>query len=211
MSLAQTGLRVHTRVADLYGKPMDQTQQQIRLAVEELKERQEYELLNHPDFGLLHDAAFGSRIQTRTGPPAPEDFDELLSRRRSTEFFLAHPLTIAAFRRECTARGLYPDSVLVDGVPHTSWRGVPVLPSNKIPISAQRTSTVLAMRVGEDSSGVIGLRPSAVPDELEPGISVRFTGIDDRAVASYLVSSYYSAAILVPDALGLLENVEIGR
>jgi hypothetical protein len=30
-------------------------------------------------------------------------------------------------------------------------------------------------------------------------------------VMSYLVSAYYSAAILVPDALGVLENVEIGR
>jgi hypothetical protein len=211
LSVVQTGLRVHTRVSDLYRRPMDQTEQQIRLAVEELKERQEYELLNHPDFGLLHDAAFGQRLRTRTGPPAPEDLDELLSRRRSTEFFLAHPLTIAAFRRECTARGLYPDSVLVEGVPHTGWRGVPVLPSNKIPISRQRTSSVLAMRIGASSSGVIGLRPTAVPDELEPGISLRFTGIDDRAVASYLVSSYFSAAVLVPDALGMLEDVEIGR
>ncbi|WP_409000808.1 hypothetical protein, partial [Streptomyces europaeiscabiei] len=26
-----------------------------------------------------------------------------------------------------------------------------------------------------------------------------------------LVTAYYSAAVLVPDALGVLENVEIGR
>jgi hypothetical protein len=28
---------------------------------------------------------------------------------------------------------------------------------------------------------------------------------------SFLVSAYYCAAVLVPDALGILENVEIGR
>ena len=28
---------------------------------------------------------------------------------------------------------------------------------------------------------------------------------------TYLVSAYYSAAVLVPDALGILEDVEIGR
>jgi hypothetical protein len=28
---------------------------------------------------------------------------------------------------------------------------------------------------------------------------------------SYLVSTYYSAAILVPDALGVLEDVELGH
>jgi hypothetical protein len=36
-------------------------------------------------------------------------------------------------------------------------------------------------------------------------------GIDDRAIISYLVSAYYSAAVLVPDALGVLDNVEIAR
>ena len=211
MNLARTVVRVHTRAGDPYRTPTDRTRQQIRSAVEELKERQEHELLNHPDFGLLNDAAFSQRIQTRTGPPAPEDFDELLSRRRNTAFFLAHPLTIAAFRRECTARGLYPDDVVVDGVVHTGWRGVPVLPSDKIPISARRTSSVLALRVGEDADGVIGLRPGEPADQVEPGLRVRFTGIDERAVASYLVCSYFSVAILAPDALGLLENVEIGR
>ena len=32
-------------------------------------------------------------------------------------------------------------------------------------------------------------------------------GINDQAIISYLVSAYYSAAVLVPDALGILENV----
>jgi hypothetical protein len=40
---------------------------------------------------------------------------------------------------------------------------------------------------------------------------VRFMGIDEKAVMSYLVSAYYSVAVLVPDALGILEHVEIGR
>jgi hypothetical protein len=34
-------------------------------------------------------------------------------------------------------------------------------------------------------------------------------GIDDQAIISYLVSTYYSAAVLVPDAIGILENVEV--
>lgn len=211
MSVAQTTLRVHTRVADLFSKPMDQTQQQLRLTVEELRERQEHEMLNNPDFGLLHNVAFSQRIQTRSGPPGPDDMDELLSRRRSTAFFLAHPKAIAAFRRECTGRGIYPQETVVEGRAHTAWRGVPVLPSNKIPISADGTSSILAMRIGEESSGVVGLRPTDLPDQHSPGLNVRFTGIDELAVMSYLVSCYYSAAVLVPDALGVLENVELGR
>jgi hypothetical protein len=36
-------------------------------------------------------------------------------------------------------------------------------------------------------------------------------GINERAIISYLVSAYYSCAVLVPDALGVLEDVELGH
>jgi len=93
----------------------------------------------------------------------------------------------------------------------TAWRGVPVLPCNKIPISDARTSSILVMRTGEEDQGVIGLHQTGIPDEYQPGLNVRFMGIDDRAIMSYLVSAYYSAAVLVPDALGVLEDIEIDR
>ena len=50
-----------------------------------------------------------------------------------------------------------------------------------------------------------------VADEYEPSLNVRFMNVDDRAIISYLVSAYYSVAVLVPDALGILENCEIRR
>jgi hypothetical protein len=176
-----------------------------------LRERQEHELINSRDFGLLHNADLQSRISTRTGPPTPDDMDELLSRRRKTRLFLAHPRTIAAIGRECTKRGLYPDVVEVEGRRLLGWRGVPVLPCDKIPISATGTSSILAMRTGQDDEGVIGLRQTGIPDEIEPGLNVRFMGVSERGILSYLISTYFSAAVLVPDALGVLENVEIGR
>ena len=211
LSLAQTILRVHTRVADLYSEPMDQVEQQIRLAVSELRERQETELLTNPSFGLLTNAAASQRLHTRNGPPTPADMDELLCRRRKTRFFLAHPRAIAAFGRECSQRGVYPESVVVDGVKVGAWRGVPVLPCPKIPLTAHGVTSILAMRTGEKDAGVIGLHETGLPDEREPGLSVRLRGIDDKGIMSYLVSAYYSAAILVPDALGVLDNVEVGR
>lgn len=67
------------------------------------------------------------------------------------------------------------------------------------------------MRTGEKEQGVVGLQQSGVPDEIEPGMSVRFMGIDEQAIISYLVTAYYSAAVLVPDALGVLENVEVSN
>ncbi len=209
LAVAQTRLRVHTRVADLYNEPMDQTEHQLRLTRAALAERQEYELLHDPGFGLLHHVHDKQHI-AGSGPPTPDDLDNLLSRRRKSRFFLAHPRTIAAFHRECTRRGLYPGTATLDGSTVTTWRGVPLLPSDKLPIDAERTSSILVMRTGEADHGVVGLRPAALPDEVEPGWTVRSVGIDERAVRTWLVSVYFSVARLVPDALGLLSGVEVG-
>ena len=211
LAVVQTLLKVHTRVADLYNDPMNQTEQQVRLTVEALRERQEDELVNNRDFGLLHNADLKQRVYTRTGPPTPDDLDELLSRRRKSQFFLAHPRTIAAFRRECSKRGLYPANIPHDGTVVQSWRGVPMLPCDKIPITDGHLSSILVMRTGEEDQGVIGLHETGLEDEVSPGMNVRFMGIDEKAIISYLVSAYFSVAVLVPDALGVLEHVEIGR
>ncbi|MEV0163075.1 family 2B encapsulin nanocompartment shell protein [Nonomuraea fuscirosea] len=211
LSVSQTVLRVHTRVTDLYNDPMDQKEEQLRLTIQAVRESQEREMIVNRDFGLLHQAHPGQRVHTRTGPPGPDDLDELLCRRKKSRFYLAHPRAVAAFHRECSARGVYPDSVEIDGSRLTAWRGVPILPCDKIPISRDGTTSILVLRTGEEDQGVVGLHRGGVPGEREPGLSVRFTGIDARAVASYQVSAYYSVAVLVPDALGVLENVEVAR
>jgi hypothetical protein len=102
-------------------------------------------------------------------------------------------------------------AVELHGVRVAAWRGVPLFPCNKIPITGNHVTAILALRTGEDSQGVIGLHQTGIPDEYQPGLSVRFMGINEKAVISYLVSVYYSVAILVPDALGALLNVEISR
>ncbi|NGN68287.1 cyclic nucleotide-binding domain-containing protein [Streptomyces sp. A7024] len=211
LSVAQTVLRVHSRVADLYNDPMNQTEEQLRLTVEALRERQEHELVNNKEFGLLHNADLKQRIHPRSGPPTPDDLDDLISRRRSTRFLLAHPRTIAAIGREWNSRGIYPTPGELDGRTVPAWRGIPILPCNKIPISPERTSSIIAMRTGEDNQGVVGLHQTGIPDEIQPGLNARFMGIDEKAIISYLVSAYFSVAVLVPDALGILEDVEIGH
>ncbi|MGH8879805.1 MAG: family 2B encapsulin nanocompartment shell protein [Stackebrandtia sp.] len=211
LGVAQTVLRAHSRVSDLFNDPMNQLDQQLRLTVEALRERQEHQMVNNREFGLLHNADLKQRINTRTGPPTPDDFDELLSMRRRTKFFLAHPKAIAAFSRECTKRGIYPTPVEVDGHHVPAWRGVPIYPCGKLPVSDRNTTSILAMRTGEEDQGVIGLHQTGIPDEYEPSLNVRFMGISEQAIMSYLVSAYFSAAVLVPDALGVLDAVELSN
>jgi hypothetical protein len=191
---------------------MNQTEQQLRLTVEALRERQEDEMINNSEFGLLHNADLKQRIQSSSGAPTPDDMDELLATVwKEPGFFLAHPRTIAAFGRECNRVGVYPGSIDLNGAQVTAWRGVPIFPCNKIPVSNTRTSSILLMRTGLEKQGVIGLHQTGIPDEFQPSLSVRFMGISEKAILSYLVTAYYSAAVLVPDALGILEDVEIGR
>ncbi|MFC8196709.1 family 2B encapsulin nanocompartment shell protein [Streptomyces sp. NPDC060006] len=211
LSVAQTVLRIHTRVADLYNQPMNQTEQQLRLTVEALKERQEHELINNREFGLLNNCEYDQRLQPHDGVPSPDDLDELLTRRRGTKLLLAHPRAISAFGRELNKRGLVPETLDMAGNRIPTWRGVPIFPCNKIPVTEARTTSIIAMRTGEAEQGVVGLQQAGIPDEIEPSLSVRFMGISEQAIMSYLVTTYYSAAVLVPDALGVLENVEIGR
>ncbi|HWO18544.1 MAG TPA: family 2B encapsulin nanocompartment shell protein [Kofleriaceae bacterium] len=212
LAVAQTVLRVHTRVADLYNHPMNQTEEQLRLTIEALRERQEHEMINNREIGLLHNADLKQRIHARSGAPTPDDFDNLLALVwKDPGFFLAHPRTIAAFGAECSRRGVYPQSVDIGGNKVPAWRGVPIFPCGKIPVSEQRTSSVLLMRTGMEKQGVVGLHQTGIPDEYQPSLSVRFMGINEKAIISYLVSAYYSVAVLVPDALALLENVELGK
>lgn len=68
------------------------------------------------------------------------------------------------------------------------------------------------MRVGERDQGVVGLHQPGITDEANiPSLSVLFGGINNRGVASYVINLYFGAVVLTDDALGMLENVEVGR
>jgi len=211
----QTVVRMHTRVSDIYSKPIDQLREQLRLSVEGIKERQEWEMVNNPSFGLLAQAEPYMRARTRSGPPTPDDMDELLARVwKKPAFFLAHPRAIAAFGRECTRRGVPPPTLNLFGSPFLTWRGVPLVPCDKLAIEghggATGTTSILLVRVGEAEQGVVGLHQTGIPGEQSPSLSVRFMGINTKSVASYLVTTYFSTAVLTPDALGVLDGVEVG-
>ncbi|MDR2188276.1 MAG: hypothetical protein LBE62_09535 [Azonexus sp.] len=211
LNAVTTVLDVHTRVADLYSSPHDQIREQLRLTIETIKEHQESQLINNEDYGLLANVDAAQRFPTLTGAPTPDDLDDLLSRVwKEPAFFLAHPLAIAAFGRECTRRGVPPPTASLFGSQFLTWRGVPLVPSDKVPVVEGKTH-VLLLRVGEQRQGVVGLFQPGVAGEQGPGLSVRFMGIDRNAIASYLISLYCSLAVLTPDALAVLDDVEVDK
>ncbi|MDR0852797.1 MAG: hypothetical protein LBN34_00300 [Clostridiales Family XIII bacterium] len=220
LSSISTIVNVDTRVQDVYSSPYDQTAEQIALAVESLKERQESQIINNDDYGLLKNISDGQKLKPRKdGRPTPDDLDELITKVwKDPSFFIAHPRAIAAFEREATRRGVPPVTVNIAGGTFLAWRGIPIIPTDKLFVDGLKNpkakggkTNILLVRTGEAKRGVIGLFQKNVPGEQSRGLSVRFRGIDDTGVASYLLSVYCSAAILADDAIAVLEDVEVGE
>ncbi|MBP5792095.1 MAG: hypothetical protein J6W46_00425 [Spirochaetaceae bacterium] len=216
-----TIINVNTAIEDVYSSPYDQVQEQLALAIDSLRERQESQLINNDDYGLLKNVPDSQRIRPirDDGRPTPDDLDELISKVwKEPSFFLAHPRAIAAFERECTRRGVPPVNANIAGGTFILWRGIPIIPTDKLlvdglkkPESQSGKTNILLVRTGEAKRGVIGLFQAGLKNEHSRGLSVRFRGIDDKGVASYLLSLYCSAAILADDAIAVLEDVEVGE
>jgi hypothetical protein len=211
LNAVSTILDVHTRVSDLYSSPYDQIQEQLRLTIETIKERQEGELINNPDYGMLARVVDSQRVPTLAGPPTPDDLDVLIAKVwKEPAFFLTHPEGVAAFGRECTRRGVPPPTVSLFGSQFLTWRGLPIVPSDKVPLVDGKTK-VLLLRTGEKRQGVVGLFQPGLTGEQTPGLSVRFMGINRQAIASYLISLYCSLALLTDDALAVLDDVDVTK
>jgi hypothetical protein len=110
-----------------------------------------------------------------------------------------------------------PVTTSVAGGSFITWRGIPIIPTDKLFVDGQKNpkgksgkTNILLVRTGESRRGVVGLYQAGLPNEQSRGLSVRFRGIDDSGVASYLLSLYCSVAILADDAIAVLEDVEVG-
>jgi CRP-like cAMP-binding protein len=218
LSMVQTVLKMSTYISDIYNDPIDQLREQIRLTAEAMRERQEFEIINNPGFGLLHSVSDSMVVLPRGLGPTPDDMDELIAKVwKEPALFLAHPRAIAAFGRECTRRGVPPPTVQINGSPFLTWRGIPIIPTEKLmvggtlqPRGHHNKTDILLMRLGESRQGVVGLHKTGISGEYSPGLSIRYMGIGRDAVAAYLMTAYFSAAVLTEDAIGVLKDVEVG-
>ncbi|MDR0220100.1 MAG: hypothetical protein LBI54_01690, partial [Lachnospiraceae bacterium] len=191
LSNISTIVNVDSQIADVYSAPYDQTREQLALAIESLRERQESQLINNDDYGLLKNAADSQRISTRKGAPTPDDLDELISKVwKEPDFFLAHPRAIAAFERECTRRGVPPVTTDLYGGRFIQWRGIPLVPTDKLFVDGLKNpkgkggkTNILLVRTGEEKRGVVGLYQEGL--EGGRGLSIRLRGVDDLGITSY--------------------------
>src|ERR1017187_1155756 len=154
LSTVTTTIEVQTRISDLYRSPMDQVREQLGVLIEMVKERQEEEIINNSNYGLLRNVVPWMRISTRAGAPTPDDVDDLIAKVwKEPAFFLAHPRAIAAFGRECTWRGVPPPTVTIFGSSFITWRGIPLIPTDKLRVDEGNKTNILLLRTGEKKRG----------------------------------------------------------
>lgn len=214
----QTVVKLHKRVGTLYSDQHDQRQQQLQLAAEYMKETKENLIFNHPTYGLVNNIAEAYHIHPG-GPPTPDVLDDILSRGwKGADVFAMHPEVLEVFHRELSNRGLASESVQMFGATFSAWRGLPIIPTNKLQLHGKSRklkenevqerergkseSEVLLLRVGEAKQGVVSLfaEGSGTGGPL-PGIEMEQMYTDDQSVESYLLTLYSAMAVLTASAL----------
>lgn len=207
----------HLRIR-LPSSPKDHSKVASQSSMEQLldgvREFAEWSLINDVEFGLLAKVADSFRRSTRRGPLTPDDLDELLSLVwQEPAVFLAHPRAISAFAQSCTSRGILPGTTSFNGSSFLTWRGIPLVPTDKVPLEVRDrrvpTTHVLLLRFGEANQGVVGLEPDDPPGEHGPGITMRDREIDTDGRHIQPVDLSLSAAVLRNDALAVLDDVEV--
>ncbi len=102
-----------------------------------------------------------------------------------------------------------PLAVSLFGSQFLTWRGIrwPVFVRMSVPVADSKTVCASA----RSAKAIVSLFQPGHGGEQVQGLSVRFMGINRNAIASYLISLYCSLAVQTPDALAVLDGVEVGK
>ena len=96
---------------------------------------------------------------TKMGAPTPGDSRQSSSRRsgKSRRPSLAHLADRARSGVVSASRRVPPPTVTLFGSPFLTWRGLPLIPSDKLAVGDDGKTNVLLLRTGEKKRGVVGL------------------------------------------------------
>ncbi len=216
----QTVVKMHTRIPALYSTHHNQLEMQLSLSAEYMYESKENLIYNHPDWGLINNVAPKLQIKS-DGGPTPDLLDDMLSRVwKVPDVFAMHPEAIASFNQTCNSMGIKLDTLEFNGGHFVCWRGIPILPTNKLYLHDGEGKTlhdrnpgksktdILLLRMGEDKQGVISLYAAGTEGSPRfPFITVDFMGISDESIASYIMTMYVAVAVLTAGALCKAEVV----
>lgn len=198
----ETLIKVPSKIHDVMNYPHNQLVNQLRLTVENIRETQENYFINNPDTGLISQCAKKSRIIRYNDVVSPNVLDDLLALVwNKPSFYLMHPRILADFCKSCNSLGLNTGSSEYLGYQFVTWRGLPIITSDKIPLSAGTLTNIFLIRTGFDDSGVVQLHNITPTKSGYPGIFIETSATDQFGTVNTRVSLYTNIAILSDESI----------
>lgn len=228
LDIIQTVVRINTQVPTLFSDNHDQLQWQLNVAAECIYEVKEHLLFNHPTYGLLNNVDTSMEFEAG-GPPSPDVLDDLLARMwKRPDCFLMHPEALAEFHKQANSRSLALEAVELFGFSFTSWRGLPIFPTDKLPLASTSSSSESTPAAGAKSStpaaGAKSSRQSSgQPQERSSGTRVRGPsatdvllmriGLEDQGVVSLYAEGtkvHPALRFITVESMGISDNAVAG-
>ena len=196
----ETLIKIPSRVYDVMNYPHNQMQHQIRLTVDNIYEHQERYFINNPDTGLISYCTTNGRTKQYATTVTPDIMDELLSRVWiKPTFYLMHPTALSQFCIACNSKSLNTGTVELFGYTFVTWRGLPIITSDKIPFD--KNTQVFIIRTGVSDSGVVQLYNAAPTKSGHPGVFIETSPTDNMGSISTRVTLYTNIAVLSREAV----------
>lgn len=198
----ETLVKIPSKVYDIMNYPHNQMATQLRLTINNLYENQENYFINDPNYGLIVQCTKNKKILHYGTNINPDMLDDLLGMVwNKPTFYLMHPSALVEFCKSCTARKLITQQTEYFGYQFVTWRGLPIVTSDKIPYINNAKSYVFLIRTGYEDSGVIQLYNMTPTKSGHPGIFVETSMTDNLGTVSTRVSLYTNIAILSKEAI----------
>lgn len=197
----ETLIKVPSRVYDVMNHPHNQLGHQIRLTIDNLYEQQERYFINNPNTGLLSFCKENERMREYQTVVNPDVLDDLMSDVwNKPTFYLMHPKTLSEFCKACNSRNLNAGNMELFGYPFVTWRGLPIITTDKIPYEDNHTYIFL-MRTGLKDSGVVQLYNMTPTKSGHPGIFIETSMTDTLGSVNTRVTLYTNIAVLSREAI----------
>lgn len=197
----ETLVKIPSRIYDAMNWPHSQMSNQIRLTVENIYEHQERYLITNPHTGLITYCGKNGRLKEYDTRITPDILDDLLGKVwNKPTFYLMHPNTLSEFCKACNAQGLNTGNIELFGYQFVSWRGLPIIVSDKIPTENSH-SYVFLIRTGVKDSGVIQLYNLTPTKSGHPGIFIETLNTDNFGTVNTRVTLYTNVAVLSNEAI----------
>jgi hypothetical protein len=211
----QTILQLPFETLNLLNDPYNQLDIQFELVIEKLLEEKEDHIVKN----LVEICNQRNLIHQKTNMyPTPNNLDIMTEYVwKHPDFYLMHPKCITKFCQECTARGVCIGTIEMNGRPVLTWRDIPIIISDKIPIEQNGDTYVLLIRMEESENGVFEIynkhentNHNNINEDLlkkfnDNGVFIQTRQVNKSGMESYVFSLFYNIVVPVNDAITCLK------